>query len=520
MKIHLINPAMPLSFLSNEYGAPMVLRKYSTPPLGLLTAAGMIPERHQVTLCDENTAAIDWNVDCDVVGITGMHLQEPRIREIAARFRERGKIVVLGGPSVMSLPERYRDVADIRIVGEAETIWPECVADLERGSHRDAYFASETVDLKSSPIPRFDLISPKDYLSVSLQTTRGCPFRCEFCDIITLYGRKVRVKPVEQVLREVQRVLDLGWDRLVFVDDNMIGDPRYGTELMQALADMRKRASKQFYFTTQVTINLAQNKKMMELMYEAGGRSVFIGIETPRTSSLQETLKFQNVRLDLLGEVERIQRHGIAVYSGLIVGFDHDDLDIFREQIAFITDAKIPIPLPSILGALPGTPLFKRMEDEGRLIPDKEFQANAYFTNIIPKAMSIHELEHGYREMVFTLYEPVRFADRVIGEIERLGDAEGQVSNYRMPMVLAAFVWVFLWYLFDPNRGKLLTAFARIAPAVLTRFPRMGDAALQRLVIYRHICRFVSMLEKRHAARPAEPVPAAAFETAGASNPA
>ena len=284
-----------------------------------------------------------------------MHLQEPRIREIAARFRERGKIVVVGGPSVMSLPERYRDVADIRIVGEAEAIWPECLADLERGSHRDAYVASETVDLISSPIPRFDLISPKDYLSVSLQTTRGCPFRCEFCDIITLYGRKVRVKPVDQVLREVQRVLDLGWERMVFVDDNMIGDPRYATELMQALAGLRKRVAKPFYFTTQVTINLAQNTKLMELLYEAGGRSVFIGIETPRTSSLQETLKFQNVRLDLLGEVERIQRHGIAVYSGLIVGFDHDDLDIFGEQIRFITDAKIPIPLPSILGALPGT---------------------------------------------------------------------------------------------------------------------------------------------------------------------
>jgi radical SAM superfamily enzyme YgiQ (UPF0313 family) len=329
----------------------------------------------------------------------------------------------------------------------------------------------------------------------------------------------VRVKPVEQVLREVQRVLDLGWDRMVFVDDNMIGDPRYATELMKALVGLRKRTPKPFYFTTQVTINLAQNTKMMELLYEAGGRSVFIGIETPRTSSLQETLKFQNVRGDLLGEVERIQRHGIAVYSGLIVGFDHDDLDIFREQIAFITDSKIPIPLPSILGALPGTPLYKRMEDEGRLIPDKEFQANAYFTNIIPKSMTTDDLEHGYREMVFTLYDPVRFADRVVGEIERLNDAEGQVSNYKLPFVWAAFVWVFLWYLFDPNRGKLLTALWRVLP-VLTRFPRMGDAALQRLVIYRHICRFVSMLEKRHASRPREVITSPALDPAGASNPA
>jgi radical SAM superfamily enzyme YgiQ (UPF0313 family) len=349
----------------------------------------MIPDHHQVSLCDENASEIDWNVDCDLVGITGMHLQEPRIREIAARFRARGVKVVVGGPSVMSLPDRYRDVADIRIVGEAETIWPQCLADLERGCAKAEYHAAETVDVGTSPVPRFDLVSPRDYLSVSLQTTRGCPFKCEFCDIITLYGRKVRVKSVEQVVREVQRVLELGWDRLLFVDDNFIGDPRYAITLLEGLVDLQRSLKRPFYFTTQATINLAQNTRMLQLLYEAGCRSVFIGIETPRTSSLQETMKFQNVRRDLLGEVERIQRHGIAVYSGLIVGFDHDDAAIFQEQEKFINDAKIPFPLPSILGALPGTPLYKRMEESGRLLANKEFQANAYFTNIIPKEMTI-----------------------------------------------------------------------------------------------------------------------------------
>jgi radical SAM superfamily enzyme YgiQ (UPF0313 family) len=495
----------------------MVLRKYSTPPLGLLTAAGMIPDHHQVSLCDENASDIDWNADCDLVGITGMHLQEPRIREIAARFRARGVRVVVGGPSVMSLPDRYRDVADIRIVGEAEDIWPQCVADLERGSPKDAYYASETVDVGASPVPRFDLVSPRDYLSVSLQTTRGCPFKCEFCDIITLYGRKVRVKSVPQVVTEVTRVLELGWDRLLFVDDNFIGDPRYAMSLLEALGDLQKGLKRPFYFTTQATINLAQNTRMLKLLYDAGCRSVFIGIESPRTSSLQETMKFQNVRRDLLGEVERIQRHGIAVYSGLIVGFDHDDSTIFKEQENFINDAKIPFPLPSILGALPGTPLYKRMEDSGRLLADKEFQANAYFTNIIPKEMTIAELESGYRGMVFSLYDPARFADRVIGELDRLNDAKGSVSNYRLPFILAAFLWVLLWYAFDPNRRKLLQVFRRVVPTVLRRYPRQGDAALQRLVIYRHVCRFVSMLERQHEAGSAANVAAVPIEASSTS---
>jgi radical SAM superfamily enzyme YgiQ (UPF0313 family) len=500
MKFYLINPSLPLSFTSNEYGAPMVFRKYSTPPLGLLTAAAMIPQHHAVTLCDENTSAIDWDADCDFVGLTGMHLQESRIREIAARFRARGKRVVVGGPSVMALPERYADVADIRIVGEAEQIWPEAIVDLENGRARSAYYATKTVDLATSPKPRFDFVSRRDYLSVSVQTTRGCPFRCEFCDIITLYGRTVRVKPVEQVLQEVTTVLELGWDRLLFVDDNLIGDPRYAAELLDALAALQKRVSRPFFFTAQSTINLAQNTALMKSYYGAGGRSVFIGIETPRTSSLQETMKFQNVRRDLLGEVERIQRHGIAVYSGLVVGFDHDDLGIFEEQVKFINDAKIPIPLPSILGALPGTPLYKRMADAGRLISDKGFHANAYFTNIHPKQMTVQELEHRYREMVFALYEPTRFADRVIGELDRLNDVEGEVSNYKWPVVWAAFLWVFLWCLFDPNRRKLLTALRIIGSAVFRRYPRMGEVVLQRLVIYRHVRRFVSMLERRHDA--------------------
>ncbi len=501
MKFYLINPKLPLSFTGNEYAAPVVFKKYSVPPLGLLTVAGMIPRHHEVAFCDENVADIDFDMDCDVVGITGMHLQGPGLRKIAQRFRARGKTVVVGGPSSMAVPERYRDVADVLMLGECEQIWPKCIEDLENGVAKASYTPADTVDVRTSPVPRYDLVSRRDYMQISLQTTRGCPFKCEFCDIITLYGRKVRTKSVDQVLAEVKTVLSLGWDRLFFVDDNFIGDPKYTMSLMEALSDLQKTRKKPFVFSTQATINVAHNQHLLKLLHEGGCRSMFIGIETPRVSSLQETQKFQNVRKDTLGEVARIQSQGMAVYSGLIVGFDHDDEDIFQEQVDFINDAKIPLPFPSLLGALPATPLYKRMVDEGRVIAENEFQGNTFFTNIRPTCMSMEALQNGFLRMVQALYDPKNFSDRCLGEIERLNGASGRASNYKRPLILGGFAWVLLWYLFDPNRKRLLQTFVRLFPA-FWRFPNAADAALQRLVTYRHVIRYVSMLEARHASKP------------------
>lgn len=502
MKFHLVNPKLPLSFAGNEYAAPMVFKKYSTPPLGLLTVAGMIPKDHKVTLCDENVTAIDFDVDCDVVGITGMHLQGQGIRHIAKEFKKRGKTIVVGGPSCMAVPERYRDIADILMVGEAEQTWLECIADLERGAAKDTYKPVDTVDLRTSPVPRFELVSPRDYLNISLQTTRGCPFKCEFCDIITLYGRKVRTKPVEQVVQEVRRVLDLGWDRLFFVDDNFIGDPKYTNELMDALITLQQTGPKPFHFSTQATINVAHNLQLLQKLYDGGCRSMFIGIETPRVSSLQETHKYQNVRKNTLEEIERIQSHGIAVYSGLIVGFDHDDDAIFDEQVDFINAAKIPLPLPSMLGALPATPLYDRMLAEGRVIPEHEFQGNSYFTNIVPKQFTMEGLEQGYKGMVRNLYSPENYSTRVLGEIANLAKSPGGASNFGFLTLLAGYVWVLGWYIADPNRSYLLKAFFKIAPAVLTKYPKAADAGLQRLVMYRHVRHFVNMVERRQSTRP------------------
>ncbi|MFQ5459063.1 MAG: DUF4070 domain-containing protein, partial [Myxococcota bacterium] len=344
--------------------------------------------------------------------------------------------------------------------------------------------------------------------SMTIQTTRGCPFRCEFCDIITLYGRKVRSKPIAQVAEELAYLDRIGAERLYVVDDNFIGNQKYAVELCEAFVDIRKKQKRPFVFSCQATVNITKKPELIRLLHDAGCRSVFVGIETPRASSLQETQKTQNTRTDLLNDVETIQSHGMSLYSGLMVGFDHDDKGIFREQIDFTNDAKIPIPFPVKIGALPGTPLYARMIREGRLLPATEFQIT-WKSNIMPKLMTMRELDEGYVAMIQELFDPAAYADRVIGEMERLNRMKDRMSNYKLPLIYGAFLWVLLWFVFDPNRKRLLGAFFRILPKALFRYPKLADNGLQKLIMYRHICRYVDAavegLREDPVPRPTQP---------------
>ena len=518
MKFYFVNPRTSVSFTGNDYAAPVALRKYSIPPLGLLTAAGMVPREHEIRFCDENADSIDWKNDSEYVCLTGMHLQKRRIREIATRFREMGKKIIVGGPSVMAVSEEYRDIADILIVGEAEYVWPECLADLARGEAKDVYRASKTILLEDSLPPRFDLVAPRDYFSMSMQTTRGCPFTCEFCDIITLYGRKVRAKPIKNVLKEIELLVELGTDSINIVDDNFIGNQHYCAELLEAFIDFRARQKRPFYFTCQLTINVTQKPRLLRLLRLAGCRSVFVGIETPRKSSLEETQKFQNSRSDLVKDVARIQSEGIAVYSGLMVGFDHDDTTIFQEQVDFMNEAKIPTAAPHQIGALPGTPLHKRMIAEGRLLPDTEFHMVSFQTNIRPKLMTLKELNDGYVWMLKEMFRPEPYADRVLGQLERISKARDRASNYNPVFIFAAFLWVLLWYIFDPNRKKLLTAYFRVTAKVMAHYRNVSDTALVHLIHYRHIAKFIDVLEDELCEEPpVNPVLEGSLETASQS---
>lgn len=492
MKFYLIYPKFSsITYASFDYTAKMMLRKANNPPLGLLTMAGMIPHEHEIIFCDEAVSEIDWKIDCDYVCLSGMHLQKKRMRDIAIRFRERGIKVIIGGPSVMSIPEEYRDCADILIVGEAERIWPQCLNDIKEGCARDTYTEKEFVDMALSPIPRFDLIRPGDYITASIQTTRGCPFRCEFCDIITLYGRKPRTKPIANVVREVETIVKLGSDQIFIVDDNLIGDPRYAMALCTELAKLQKKLPRRFYFTCQGTINLAKNIPLLMMLREAGCGRIFIGVETPRTASLNETLKTQNSRTDMLEDIKTIQSHGIIVQIGIIVGFDSDDVDVFQEQLNFSRDVMVPMVLPNKLGALPGTPLYERVKREGRLRSD-DFVLNIFSTNIDPTCMSLTELNVGFVSMCEHLYTPDAYSKRCLGEMARLQCTPTRYSNYPIPLLYLALGWVLLCYLLDKNRMKLIEFFIRLVPVALFRNPMSVELVVQRLATYIHACHVIS----------------------------
>lgn len=501
MKIYLINPKFPVTFLGLEYTHRMVGRRYASPSLSLLTVAGLTPASFDIEYCDENVEPIRWASDAEVIGLTGMHLQRPRILEIARRFRALGKQIVIGGPSVTACPEWYRPVADVLILGEAERIWPAFLADLAVGRPRSEYAETGQINLRDSPMPRYEFVNPHHYGHMVLQTTRGCPFTCEFCDIIVLYGRTVRTKPVAQVLAELERLLAMGAQRIMFVDDNFVGSRAYVYELLEAIRRMIAGCRRPPVLACQATVNVAKDRALLQLMHEAGMRQMFIGIETPRQASLVETHKYHNAHADLLKAIEMVQSHGIMVMMGMVVGFDHDDPSIFHEQEAFIAAARVSVILPSQLLALPGTPLYTRMQYEGRLRDLRWVEARSdqeplfHESNILPRQMTSEQLNEGYLAMLEKLFEPKAYTERLLGELERLNRvrSNSRAVFLRPPWVWAGFGWVGLWFLVDSDRWSLLPVFYRVFLRVIRRYRRVADSALMRLVMYRHIFRLIRM---------------------------
>ena len=493
MIFYLVYPRIPPALTSWDYAGQMLFKRGGNPPLGLLTMAGMIPRHHQIIFCDENNSTVNFDQVCDYVCLTGMHLQKNRIKEIAAEFRKRGKKVILGGPSLMAVPEEYADHIDIRIIGEAERIWPECLKDLEHGVEKPTYIEAEKVDLRLSPIPRYDLVSTSDYWSVSIQTTRGCPYLCEFCDIITLYGRKPRVKDVAQVIEELRFVLAMGARNIFFSDDNFIGDPRYTKSLLLEIIELQKTLDKKFTFYCQVTINLAKNTELLELLRLAGCKSVFIGIETPRLASLKETGKVQNLRHDLLQDVKTIRSYGIMIMSGVVLGFDHDDPTIFHEQLVFLQDANIPTPLTTMLGALPGTPLHQRLVAENRLVEDI-YTADSYSTNISPKLMTRKQLYEGFAWLNEEMYKPANYTKRILGEIVELEANPLKKKAFSPLLMICALAWVLMWYVLDKHRRSLLSVFWQSVPVVLSRHFDSLEHLVEYLFRYRHVCHIVTSI--------------------------
>jgi radical SAM superfamily enzyme YgiQ (UPF0313 family) len=413
VKIYLVAPRNPESFWTFDRILPSLNKRCVFPNLSLPTVAGLTPEHHEVVLADENVEPIDFDTDADIVGLTGYVVHAPRILEMAAEFRRRGKFVVAGGPFASLCPEQLRDHVDVLFVDEAEYTWPAFLEDFEKGTWKAEYRQCEKPSMLDSPLPRFDLLKLDRYRTMTIQFARGCPFNCEFCDIIVMYGRRPRTKSVAQVMAEVREIHRLGVQNIFVVDDNFIGNKREAKELLRAIEAWQIENGHPIEFMTEVSLNVAQDDELLQLMRRAHFTTIFIGIESPRAASLEETQKTQNLREDLLEAVHRIQRAGIEVMAGMIVGFDNDDPRIFDEQFEFIQEARIPVSMTGLLNALPKTPLYKRLQEAGRLVAESVGD-QFVFTNIIPKGMSQLELYQGYQRLLRRLYAYGNYRKRVM----------------------------------------------------------------------------------------------------------
>lgn len=432
-RLLLVNPANGPSFWGFDYAMDLLGRSYSNAPLSLLTVAALTPPGWDVRLVDENVEPLDLDMPCDVVGISAMNVQAARAFVIADAFRRRGRTVVIGGPFATLQPDRCAPHADVIVVGEAERTWPTFCRDFERGEHQPRYVETEAVDLAQSPVPRYDLLRPRAYASLPVQTSRGCPFSCEFCDIIVMLGRRVRTKRPEQVVAEFEAIRRAGGHSIFFTDDNFIGSPPRTRQLLSALIAERRRSGFAPLLFTQASVNLAEQPELLAAMVEAGFTRVFLGVETPRQESLLEADKRQNARGDLVARIHAIQRAGLMVWAGMIVGFDHDDETIFDEQESFLEEAGIPVAMVGMLNAPPRTPLYARLQAEGRIDPGSDWTDNCAWTNIVPRQMSRAQLFRGYRRLVQRLYDPRAYARRVLANIERMGPPAPGVASARPP---------------------------------------------------------------------------------------
>ncbi|MDQ6802999.1 MAG: B12-binding domain-containing radical SAM protein [Acidobacteriota bacterium] len=343
-----------------------------------------------------------------------MGVQFRRQKELLSYYRGLGYYVVAGGSYASLCPERYETLADTVVAGEAEYIWKEFCRDYEKGTQRALYEEKGVVSLADSPTPRFDLLKLDRYTNISLQFSRGCPFLCEFCDIIIMFGRKPRTKSREQVGRELDALRALHAHNVFFVDDNFIGDKNVAKDLLRFLRDYQRDHNYRFQFGTEASLNLAQDNELLTLFPAANFAWVFIGIESPDEESLKETKKLQNTREDILTSVRRIYEHGLDIFAGFIIGFDNDTMKTFESQYRFIVDSGIQVAMVGLLTALPKTPLYKRLESEGRLLPGADGTDNTSIgTNFIPKQIEYDTLVREYRHLYERLLKPSAIAERI-----------------------------------------------------------------------------------------------------------
>jgi radical SAM superfamily enzyme YgiQ (UPF0313 family) len=419
-EIILINPRFDPTYWGLDYALPFFRKSALLPPLNLSLLAGLTPPEHSVSILDENVEEIDYERcrRADIVGLTGMVVQRQRMSEIIIELKRRGIFTVLGGPCATVSPEDLGPLADVVFIGEAEETWPRFLAEWSEGRQQSRYEQADKTDMATVPSPRFDLLKMDRYLYGSLQVSRGCPFTCEFCDIIVVFGRRPRVKTVAQVIAEMEGLVAAGIHDAFIVDDNLIGNKKAIKTILREIIAWQEARGYPLSFITEASIDLAEDEELMRLMVKANIDTVFVGIESPNEDALRETKKIQNLTDrsgTALEKVHRIQEAGLMVTCGMIVGFDCDDESVFEAQRQFVHEARIGLAMVNILCAIPQTPLFKRLSAAGRLVDGDALNRHSTFavSNVVPLKMTQQTLNDGYLELMRSLYTVDAFFSRL-----------------------------------------------------------------------------------------------------------
>jgi radical SAM superfamily enzyme YgiQ (UPF0313 family) len=490
MRVLLVYPQNPDTFWSFKHVLRFVSKRSTFPPLGLLTIAAMLPRDWQLKLVDLNVerlkdSDLGW---ADYVMLSAMIVHKESVREIVARCAAVGKPIIAGGPLFTTGHATFPDIQHF-VLGEAEDIMPQLVADMRAGRVRPQYGATTRPDISCLPVPRWDLANLRHYVTMAVQFSRGCPYDCEFCDIIVMNGRVPRTKAPAQLIAELDALRLAGWKDMVFiVDDNFIGDKHQTKALLREMIVWRERLKPAMGFLTEASINLADDPELCDLMVRAGFKKVFVGLETPSPESLQECHKVQNKGRDLVEAVKTIQRAGLEVMGGFIVGFDSDRQDIFKQQFEFIQRSGVVTAMVGMLSALPQTKLYHRLKREGRLEADSTGNNTDAVLNFKPK-LNREFLQSGYRDLMKRLYEPKVYYQRirVFLKNHQPSGPRLRVSSSDFQAFLKSFWLLGIW-----DRGR--HNYWRLFWSTLLRHPRQLRCAIELAVIGYHFRRVASRL--------------------------
>jgi radical SAM superfamily enzyme YgiQ (UPF0313 family) len=440
MNILLVYPEYPDTFWSFKHALKFVSKKASFPPLGLLTVAAMLPKEWNKRLIDMNATELkDGDINwADYVFISAMSIQSNSSDDVIQRCKKLNAKIVGGGPLFTSNPELYENL-DHLVLNEAEITLPQFLEDLAKGETRKKYTTEDWAEISTTPLPLWELVKMKNYSSMNIQYSRGCPYDCDFCDITVLYGRRPRTKTKEQIIAELDVLYFSGWRGPVFfVDDNFIGNKvKLKKEILPAIAEWMDKRKNPFFLNTEASINLADDDNLMRLMVRAGFEAVFIGIESPNEESLIECNKNQNRNRDLISSIKRIQNFGLEVQGGFIVGFDNDPPSIFEKLTNFIQESGIVTAMVGLLNAPKGTKLEKRLENEGRLLKNFTGNNTDFTINFIPQ-MSHKTLLDGYKKILDTIYSPKYYYKRVTRFLKDFKPKK-KVFHLNLSYILALF---------------------------------------------------------------------------------